>query len=168
MHENQETIESRLKSLYSLSYRILGNGEDARDIVQEAYMTYRRQEDAGKLDKVENLQAWLYRVAGNLCLDQLRRRSRHSLLLKDNSGLLAGASRRTAEDEAVAGDDNERFERCLDALPPKDRLLLEFFHDGLSYTQIAAVLGIRPGTVGTKLQRIRHRLIVMLKIKVTS
>lgn len=168
MRENEEIIESRLKRLYSLAYRTLRNGEDARDIVQEVYMAYRRQEDAGKLDKVENLQAWLYRVAGNLCLDQLRRRSRHRRLLTGDPGLLAGSTRRTAEDEAVDGDDNERFERCLDSLPPKDRLLLEYFHDGLSYTQIAAVLGIRPGTVGTKLQRIRHRLTAMLKTKVTS
>ncbi len=165
MRENEETIESRLKRLYCLAYRTLRNSEDARDIVQEVYMVYRRQDDAGKLDGVENLQSWLYRVAGNLCIDQLRRRRRRDTLLSDNSGLLSGAFRRTAEDEAILDDENERFERCLDALPPKDRMMLEFFHDGLGYTQIASAMGIRPGSVGTKLHRIRHRLAGMMNMK---
>src|SRR5215471_10203485 len=58
--------------IYSHSYRLLGNRQDAEDITQEVFVTAYLSWDG--LYARDNLSAWLYRIATNLCIDLLRRR----------------------------------------------------------------------------------------------
>src|SRR5579863_8625825 len=64
------------RPIHSYTYRLLGNSEDADDVTQEVFV--RACTSWGGLYERDNLSAWLYRIATNLCVDMLRRRKRIS------------------------------------------------------------------------------------------
>src|SRR5262249_52646575 len=78
----QQRIEALLSSAYieysaslhSYAYHLLGNQEDADDVVQEVFI--RAHGHMAQLREQAHLKSWLYRIATNLCMDQLRRRTR--------------------------------------------------------------------------------------------
>jgi RNA polymerase sigma-70 factor (ECF subfamily) len=94
------------------------------------------------------MRAWLYRVARNLALDELRRRKR------------IGSAPAHREDvaEADASHDHSAVQRALEILSPDDRELLYLADvDGLSSQEIADLYGIRAGTARTRLSRAHVR-----------
>src|SRR5437660_6732410 len=68
--------EQYRRPIHSYTYRLLGNMEDADDVTQEVFV--RACSSWNGLYERERLSAWLYRIATNLCVDQLRRRKRIS------------------------------------------------------------------------------------------
>ena len=93
-------------------------------------------------------RAWLYRVARNLALDELRRRKR------------IGNAPAHREDvaEVAAPHDHAAVQRALETLSPDDRELLYLADvDGLSSGEIADLYGIRAGTARTRLCRAHER-----------
>ncbi len=64
------------RRIYSHSYRLLGNQQDADDITQEVFVSAYLTWDS--LSDRDNLSGWLYRIATNLCIDRLRQRKRIS------------------------------------------------------------------------------------------
>ncbi len=122
------------------------------DVLQEVYVKAFRSLPRFKGDAA--LGTWLYRITYNACMDELRRRpavapvsyddDREPLLVDTASGPAEIAVRR--QDLAVA----------LDRLPPDQRtavLLVDAF--GLDYADAAEVLGVRTGTIGSRLTRAR-------------
>src|SRR5512139_3906701 len=62
-----EVFEGQRKRLFGLAYRILGSGADAEDVVQEAYLRWRRN-----AEPVRSAEAWLTTAATRLAIDKLR------------------------------------------------------------------------------------------------
>ncbi len=60
--------------IHTYSFHLLGNQEDADDVTQEVFI--RAYARLGQLREQASLRSWLYRIATNLCMDHLRRRSR--------------------------------------------------------------------------------------------
>lgn len=123
--------------------RLLGDPERARDIVQETFIRLWQ----GKLQERQNVRAWLYRVARNLCLDSLRRQRRYVSL--EGAELLYA---RDGSDPAQEAGDREEREIMLNnvrQLPPRQQEVLRLkFQENLSYAQIAEITGEPVTTVG--------------------
>ena len=109
---------------------------------------------------------WLYRLASNTCLDFLRsakRRRELSLTVEDESGesqlLDLPDPAPTPEASLLTNEENARLGAAMEQLDPEQRriLTLRVVND-LSYTEIAAVLNIKEGTVKSRLARARESL----------
>ena len=124
---------------------MLGNAEEARDIVQDLWVTaLRARPEAG--DGV-NIRAWLYRVATRRALDRISTRRRRSELLAVHSGELGSGSLPAADaaldrlSEAAAA----RVRQCVAELPPRQRdaVWLRWIEE-LDYATIARRMGSSP------------------------
>jgi RNA polymerase sigma-70 factor (ECF subfamily) len=137
--------------LRALTFRLLSDRDLMDDVLQEAYVKafkalprFRRQAKLG---------TWLYRIAYNACLDELRRRRRSEELPLDERV----PSRATDPGDVAAGRGD--LARALAALPPEDRAaVLLVDAQGLDYRETAGVLGIPEGTVASRLNRARASL----------
>jgi len=131
-------------ALYRFCLLQLKNAADAEDALQEVFL--KRLYRAPAFDSPEHEKRWLYRVALNQCRDELRRKRRTEVPLEE-AALLAMPE---AERELVAQ---------VAALPEKLRTVIHLhYYEGYSIKEIAAVLRIRPGTVGSRLSRGREIL----------
>lgn len=146
--------------IYTISYRIMGEGEGAADMAQEAFITAYR-----KLDQFRggSFKAWLARIATNTCYDELRKQQRRPA---DYLEEMAGSDRPdgpplpahepSPESAAQTSELNQAIQDCITALKPAQRLVLVLVDvQGLSYDEVAAQAGVALGTVKSRLSRAR-------------
>jgi RNA polymerase sigma-70 factor (ECF subfamily) len=152
-----EALETLLRRhydrLHALCRRLTGNDADALDATQEALISLVRGLD--RFDARSSFATWAYRVATNASLDELRRRRR-----RPEPGLSlveATAPSAATFDQAVA--DRLEVDDALRSLPAEFRAPV-VLRDlcTLSYTEIADVLDIPPGTVRSRIARGRAAL----------
>lgn len=150
--------------IYNLCLRITGNPEDAADMTQESFLKAWRNLESFHFEAA--FSTWLYRLASNTCLDFLRsakRRRELSLTVEDESGesqlLDLPDPAPTPEASLLTNEENARLGAAMGQLDPEQRriLTLRVVND-LSYTEIAAVLNIKEGTVKSRLARARESL----------
>jgi len=101
-------------------------------------------------------RAWLFGIARNAALDELRRRSRTATLVADPEDAEAGQAAADAVELAVS---REAVRAALAELDPREReiVALKFF-SGLSNSELARVLGVSPSNAGTLLHRTMQKL----------
>ena len=153
---------------YGLALRVLRDEEQARDVVQDAFL-----KAFGSLDRFEGrsgFYTWLYRIVMNLCLDATRRdRSGQHVDWSEEvahggaaQAALAAADDPQEPDPAAAlerSELREQLARAIDDLPEDARRTIELREiDGLSYKEIAECLGVPKGTVMSRLHYARRRL----------
>lgn len=162
-------VERYQTRIYNMAYRMLGNREEAEDVTQETFINVYR---ALRTFKGERFSPWIYKIASNLCLDQLRRRRPPTVSLDAPIGPEGDMPREIAddtelpEDVALAGVLGLDVQRAIDSLPEKYRTVVVLRHiEDLSYEEIADVLGLPLGTVKTRLFRARESLRVLLRDK---
>jgi RNA polymerase sigma factor (sigma-70 family) len=110
--------------------------------------------------------AWLVGVARHVLATEFRRQSRDRAILRRISGrrLLDADSLARIEERIDAERDARELYGALASLPPRERALMELIAlDGLSVTEAAAVLGVKPGTARVRLHRSRARVQSQLK-----
>jgi RNA polymerase sigma factor (sigma-70 family) len=110
--------------------------------------------------------AWLVGVARHVLATEFRRQSRDRAVLRRISGrrLLDADSLARIEERIDAERDARELYGALASLPPRERALMELIAlDGLSVTEAAAVLGVKPGTARVRLHRSRARVQSQLK-----
>ena len=151
--------------IHTYAYHLLGNPEDADDITQEVFI--RAHARLGQLREQTSMRSWLYRIATNLCMDHLRRRSRVKRIFGIESPLGAGAAgdddappREIAQPLAAAEIDSvaerDHISLALKRMPDKYAVcLLLHSLQGLSYREIAEIVGISPGAAAVRLSRAR-------------
>jgi RNA polymerase sigma-70 factor, ECF subfamily len=146
----RQVYEATYDSVYRLMVRMVGR-QDASDLTQQAFLQAFRKID--QFSGRASIGTWVYRVATNEALQHLRRSRR----------LQTAYLRQEPMDPCVDNceniDDKELLERALARLEPELRaafLLREI--EGLSYKEIAQVLQIPDGTVGSRLNRARREL----------
>lgn len=150
--------------LHTYAYHLLGNQDDADDIIQEVFI--RAYVRLGQLRDQASLRSWLYRIASNLCMDQLRRRARVRRVLGVELPLSGGSERddgpayeaaNPAAPSALEGiAERDHISLALRRMPHKYAMcLLLHSLQGLSYREIAEVVGITPGAAAVRLTRAR-------------
>jgi RNA polymerase sigma-70 factor (ECF subfamily) len=146
--------------VFSLAYRIMGDGESAADAAQEAFIhAYRRLETY----RGGSFKAWLFRITTNTCYDELRRRKRRPLtMLDDVSGAESDDGPRLAADapnpEQVVQQTelNQAIQNCISSLQMDQRTVLVLSDvEGLQYQEIVDITGVNLGTVKSRLSRAR-------------
>ncbi len=137
---------------------LVGDGERARDVVQEAFLKLCEQ-DRAALDG--RLAAWLYAVCRNGALDVLRKERRMSTmtdsgLSEEVAGMIGGAQAEGSDPagRAAARESLSRILALVEKLPPDQREAIRLrFQGGLSYRQISEVTGHSVSNVGFLLHR---------------
>jgi RNA polymerase sigma factor (sigma-70 family) len=143
------------RDLYAYVRTLLGDDAGAEDVTALAFeRAYRRRStfDARR----GNQRAWLFGIARNAALDELRRRRRLAPIV----GELSDEQAPIMEEEADLAIRRTTVRAALAALPARDRELVALkFHGGLSNAELAAVLGTSESNAGTRL----HRAITKLR-----
>ena len=132
----------------------LSDRSAAEDVTALAFeRAYRKQRsfDPGRGSQ----RAWVFGIARNAALDELRRKKRQATLAAEPEDVRSG----TVEDAADALLLRAAVRAALTKLSPRDRELIALkFHAGLENAELAAVLGVSPSNAGTLLHRAMTKL----------
>src|ERR1700691_2155935 len=152
-----EIVRAHSGRVYRLAYRLTGNQHDAEDLTQEVFVRVFRSLSSYTPGTFEG---WLHRITTNLFLDGARRKQRIRFegLADDMAQRLPGAELSPAQawDERHLDSD---VQDALRALPPDYRAAVVLCDiEGFSYEEIAATLGVKLGTVSSRIHRGRAQL----------
>ncbi|PKW26175.1 RNA polymerase sigma factor SigE [Phycicoccus duodecadis] len=153
----EEVVEQHSARVYRLAYRLTGNVHDAEDLTQDVFVRVFRSLHTYQPGTFEG---WLHRITTNVFLDKMRRKQRIRFdALSDESAARLPSRDRSPEvtyEETHLDDD---VQRALDALSPDFRAAVVLCDiEGLSYEEVAATLGIKLGTVRSRIHRGRSQL----------
>jgi RNA polymerase sigma-70 factor (ECF subfamily) len=155
------------RPIYALAYRTLGREEDARDVVQEAFLRAYRGLKGFKGEA--KFSSWLYRITLNLCRDWSRRERRAPIVqVPEGTDPVELADERVQTSESVEElvarrEMSEAVAKAMAELPEEQRtaILLKEYH-GLTFQEIAGMLDCPLSTVKTRLYQglsvLRRRL----------
>jgi RNA polymerase sigma-70 factor (ECF subfamily) len=152
-----EIVRDHRSRVYRLAYRLTGNSHDAEDLTQDVFVRVFRSLSTYRPGSFEG---WLHRITTNLFLDGLRRRARQRTQPLEAAGLdrLGDADPEPGQalHDATLEED---VQAALDALPADFRaaVLLCDVH-GLSYEEVGELLGIKLGTVRSRIHRGRRQM----------
>ena len=155
-------VEQHGQWVYNLAYRMIGDRDEAEDVAQEAFV---RAFTAIKgFRRGSSFSTWLYRVAANVCLDEIKRRRRRpapasALMSDDDRPPDPPDPAPDAAAQVEAAERRELVRRAIAALPAHHRLPLVLYDlQGCSYDEIAGIMKTNIGTVKSRLNRARLAL----------
>jgi RNA polymerase sigma-70 factor (ECF subfamily) len=150
----EDLLSASYDHVYPVCRRVLGNEADAADAAQEALISVVR--GLPRFDGRSRFSTWLYRIAMNAAIDELRRRGRRPIAPFPPAERTGGGPSGVGADEAVGMID---VEVALRALPLEFRAAV-VLRDvcGMDYAEIAEVLSIPGGTVRSRIARGRSLL----------
>jgi RNA polymerase sigma-70 factor, ECF subfamily len=160
-----ELVSRHQDRVYAAVTRFCGNGEDAADVVQRAFINAYRKISEFKGDAA--FSTWIYRIAFNQAISFRRenRRTSVSLHAKDEDGLIAEPVDERAPGESMETEETrKKVRQALERLEDEDRQIIILKDlQGHSYDEIAAILQVPKGTVRSRLHRARMELKEKLK-----
>jgi len=145
-----EIVERHKGAVFRAALSALRNREDAEDVTQETFITAYRKLDSFRGES--RLRTWLSRIAWNRSMDHRRRgRFRSFLHLDEPDAVELPSLEADPERATLAASAHARVRREIDRLPEnlRDTLLLASAGD-LDYASIAEMLGVREGTVKSR------------------
>ncbi len=146
--------------LYRYAERMTGRADDAADIVQRTFIRGFRSLDRCR-DR-ERVGGWLFRIAVNLCKDQLKGRARREVSLEAAGPLTA--TRGLPEARAERAEIREQIYRALQSLSEEQREAFVLKHvEGWSYEEMAERLGASVSALKMRVHRARDQLQVLLE-----
>ncbi len=154
----EKLVKAYQGSVYNLTYRMLGNAGDAEDAAQETFL--RAYSNLSSYDPQRKFSSWLFAIASNYCVDQLRRRRLNWLSVEELPPWEPLRSETPDPEEyALQQADSRQVQALLDTLPPDYRLVvvLRYWHEH-SYQEIAEITQSTVGAVKSRLHRARRML----------
>jgi RNA polymerase sigma-70 factor (ECF subfamily) len=160
----EELFRNHHAHVHRLALALTRDPYAADDLTQEVFLRIQRSFDTYRPG---NFDAWLYRVTVNLFRDDLRRHTRVRLEPLRDDTVDRNAQRSLDPEVAVLWDMyDEDVEQALAALPAVIRTVVKMYEvDGMTYAEISATLGIRRGTVASRLHRGRTQLRQALNLR---
>ncbi|HEY4241553.1 MAG TPA: sigma-70 family RNA polymerase sigma factor [Kofleriaceae bacterium] len=165
----QTLFERHHRRAYALALGVLRNPDDAMDVVQDAFI--KAHKHLAKFEGGSSFYTWLYRIVMNLCIDQLRRKRRAKPVELDETRLdadgegelvprvLSGNPGRALMDQEIRA----RIDQALGELSDNHRAVLVMRElEGLSYEEMATLMGCSKGTIMSRLFHARRNLQVRL------
>ncbi len=153
----EEVVTQHSARVYRLALRLTGNPHDAEDLTQDVFVRVFRS-----LDKYRpgTFEGWLHRITTNLFLDGARRKQRIRFDLMADDADERVPTREPGPGQVVVDQDMDHdVARALAALSPDFRAAVVLCDiEGLSYEEIADVLGLKLGTVRSRIHRGRAQL----------
>ncbi|MEX2572403.1 MAG: RNA polymerase sigma factor [Gemmatimonadota bacterium] len=147
-------VGRHMQRAFSVALRLLGQRQDAEDLVQEAFLATLQKIDSFDTDR--EFSPWFYRILVNRCLNARKARSRRSSvdLPAETASSVASPLLETERSEL-----RRHLTRALDVLPARQRTIVTMFDlEGFSSPEIAETLGISDGTVRWHLHQARRVL----------
>ena len=152
-----EMVDRYEEKLLRYGRKFLSRQEDIEDIVQDALVS--ASQNMQSFDATQRLSPWLYRIAHNAFVNQLRRGQRAPLLVDWDALVSHPIYDDPAEGEREQRDMRAMLDRGLEKLSPKYREVLALYYfEELPYKDIAEVLRVPPGTVGIRLKSAKMAL----------
>jgi len=150
------------KPLLNFIYRYVGDRHMAEDLTQEVFL--RIYQAAPKFEPRAKVSTWIFKIAVNLCINELKRNERGSKLVQD---LHKAADSRADSTPPTTIENREMQQRIMEALnklPESQRMaiLLKLFQ-GMSYKEIASVMGASVSSIESLIFRARTRLKQLLQ-----
>lgn len=153
VHAYQILVDRHTARCLRTAGRMLGNREDAEDVVQESWL--KLWHEAAHWEPRAKLSTWLYRVVVNGCIDRQRKRGRTEQADME----LFLDERPLAEEEMIMSERGRRMARAISALEKRQRVSLVLsYYEGLSNAEVAEIMGIKTGTLQVLLHRARNSL----------
>jgi len=164
----EEIVRRYQRQVANIVYLTMGSRNEVEDLTQEVFLRVYRS--IGKVNVELSLFSWIYRIALNLCIDELRRKKIKRMLAFDTSeeatsdhlSLLQDSTR--ASDDLMSHEKKEQILAALRKLTPAHRtaLVLREYED-MSYKEIAEALHITEQAVKSRIFRAREELKDLLK-----
>jgi RNA polymerase sigma-70 factor, ECF subfamily len=153
----EQLLTAHHAPVYRISYRMMGNHEDAQDAVQETLV--RTARNLAKYDPARPFVPWLYAITMNVCRDQMRKRKRFRAEPLDQVPSEKLAKAPDVIRKLAVDDEMKVLEAGLATLPPKERAAIVLRDiEGLSTREVAQTLGSREQTVRSQISRARVKL----------
>jgi len=160
-----EIILKHERFVYNVVYRMLPNPEDAKDISQEVFIkTYRY---LSKFDNKASFSTWIYRIAVNTCIDEIRKRKgKETISLDDEIEGAEGSIKNQFADKSVdieraviEKEGLESIRKAVNKLSDEHKVVVTLRDmEGLTYDEIADITQVSLGTVKSRLSRARKAL----------
>lgn len=158
----EELVRRHQQRVFRLLMRMMGNREEAEDVAQETFLSLHRHGRRFRGDA--RFSTFVYRVAANAALNRRRTLGRgrariEKLRVRNQAGDDLPTSPRNPEDATAGAELSVRVREALQTLSPSLRMPVIFYDiEGLSYGEIAKILGIAEGTVKSRIHRARRAL----------
>ncbi len=146
-------FEKALDMIYSIGLKLYrGNEDDASDFAQSVYVFALKQ--LGKFAGRSAFSTWLYRLAWNFGLEDLRRKKRLVTETIDNYDIAADEPETFFDEEEI-----ERLRAHIATLPDNYRIpLIMLFFENMPYSEISEITGMKEGTLKANVHRAKHIL----------
>jgi RNA polymerase sigma-70 factor, ECF subfamily len=168
----RDLIRRYQRPVFSLIYRMVRDRELAEDLTQETFIKVLNAIDSYRPEY--KFSSWIFKIANNAAIDQLRRRALNTLSLDgsphaenaeaiESTTLQIGDTAETALDEVTSRELGSQIETAIGKLRPEYRSCIILRHiDGRPYEEIAEMLDLPLGTVKTYIHRARNELRILL------
>ncbi|MFI3173996.1 MAG: sigma-70 family RNA polymerase sigma factor [Bacillota bacterium] len=160
----EHLIKSQERIVYNIAYRMINNKDDAYDLSQEIFIKIFR--NLRHFNGQSSFSTWVYRIAVNACIDEIRKRKNKGIVSIDQE--LEGddghykkefvSNSATPEEAMIKKEEQLEITRAINALSEEHRavIILREIH-GMSYEEIAGIVGMSLGTVKSRISRARSQ-----------
>jgi len=161
----RKLVERHQRRAFAIAVGLVRDENDAREIVQEAFLRVHRGLDA--FEGGSSFFTWLYRIVANLSIDAMRKPHRRESEALDpeinddgfDQPLLSRLEGADPVDVVRRGEIRRRIEAALEELPPYHRgVILMRELEGMSYEEMAEAMGVSKGTIMSRLFHARRKL----------
>lgn len=165
--KNKEKIFQRLlienkDKIYRICYAYLYDCSEVEDLYQDILLNIWKSLE--RFREESQLSTWVYRISVNTALTYNKRRKRkEKLFTYDDHGIQDFPSETQLPEKKIREKELDQLANCISQLEKQDRLIIGMLLEGVSYKEIAQVMGMTSNYVGVRINRIKGKLNKMMK-----